>query len=278
MPFLPVYKTEDLPVLGARREDFNYDFKKTVAGASYATLAKHVAAFANASGGTILVGAVEDRATNTLRAWVPLSSAVATDARGDFSKAVLAKCSPAPVIDPQVIERQSGEYVVAVNVPPYPVLPVGVRVLSDAAKEGKAWESWMFPVRVGTDAKLFTPEQIAMLMIPEVRHAITLLNSIPKGKHTGICAFFRMPQMTPESERTKRSYLDLEDIRPLENVAIFRKSQAQRQGAHPMAEGIIHIPLSEIATVWSVKDGDWCLRLKGQIQTLGGSPFYIPNG
>ena len=42
-------------------------------------------------------------------------------------------------------------------------------------------------------------------------------------------------------------------------------------------EGIIHVPLSEIGIVWSVKDGDWCLRLKGQIQNLGDAPFYVPN-
>ncbi len=79
--------------------------------------------------------------------------------------------------------------------------------------------------------------------------------------------------MALESERTKRRYLDLDEVRPLENVAVFRMSQLEKQGAHPTTEGVIYIPLSEIGTVWSVKDGDWCLTLKGQIQKLGESPF-----
>jgi hypothetical protein len=277
MPYRPVHKSEELPALGAKREDFNYEFKSTVADAFQAELAKDVAAFANAAGGTILVGASEDKSTNSLQGWVKLSSTEASDARTAFNEAVTRRCSPVPVIDPQIIERAPGEFVVAVNVPPYSTLPIGVRVTTDQAKEGKAWDSWIIWVRVGTEAMPFRPEQIAMLMIPEVRHAMTLLDSIPKGKQTGICAFFRMPQMEPESARTKRSYLDLEGVRPLENVAIFRKAQGQKPGAHPIDEGIVHIPLSEIGAVWSVKEGDWCLWLKGQIQSLSGAPFYIPN-
>ncbi len=64
-----------------------------------------------------------------------------------------------------------------------------------------------------------------------------LLDSIPEGKRTGICAFFRMPQNEPESQRTKWSYLDLEGVLPLENVAVFRKAQTQKQGAHHINRG-----------------------------------------
>ena len=76
MPFKPVLSITDLPTVGTSREAFNYDFKCTVAGTkptTHAEMAKDVASFANASGGTILVGACR-RQTGSDFVWQSRSS------------------------------------------------------------------------------------------------------------------------------------------------------------------------------------------------------------
>lgn len=282
MPFQPIQKREDLPEIGARREALNLDFKQTVEGAPVAELAKDVAAFANASGGTVLVGANEDASSGTLQGWVPMSKEKADAARASFDMAVRDWCSPAPVFSPEVIERESGQYVVAVNVWPYPLLPVSVRVKTDKALTGRAWDAWVVFVRVGTHNKPFTPEQAAMLMIPSVRHAVMMLDSIPDNKRTSVRVFLRDHQ----TDRQLRAHLALKCVDPLQNVAVFQGTSDPRPGdiafQFVAAWPPVHIPLSDIDAVWSMQSGDWCLKVNGSIGTTtgdrAGEPFYIPSG
>ncbi len=277
MPFRPVITPTDLPTIGARREDLNFDFKREILKATQEELAKDVAAFANASGGTILVGADENFSTNALSGWFPLSETDAAGVKTAYENAVRNRCSPPPVIDVQVIPWTAEKYVVAVNVWPYPLLPVGVRVNPDKTVAGKKWDAWIVFVRVGTGTKAFLPEQAAMLMIPTVRHALMLLDGIPSNRRAGITTFFRMPQMVQDSQIRKRAHLDLLEVRPLENAAVFRGAQIQKPNTYKVPAGIFHVPLNEVEAVWSLQDGTWCLKLKGQIQAVDGKPFYVPN-
>ena len=70
--FRPVATTADLPALSAGRESGTYDFKGSVDLAKKRELAKDVAAFANATGGVILIGAEEDKDAGTLRRYAPM--------------------------------------------------------------------------------------------------------------------------------------------------------------------------------------------------------------
>lgn len=89
-------------------------------------LARQVAAFANAIGGTLLIGAVEEPGTDRLGTYRPLShdDAVAVEKR--YGDAVKDLCSPKPLIDINAIQKDGG-VVVAVNVWPFPGQAVGVR-------------------------------------------------------------------------------------------------------------------------------------------------------
>lgn len=276
MPFSPVQSPKDLPALGTRGEDLNLDFKSRSNTARDAELAKDVAAFANASGGTILIGAAEDPSTNILTGWVPHSQDEATAVKVRFENAVKSLCAPAPVVDLKVIEREPGQFVVAVNVWPHPLLPVGVKVKADREKTGKEWDAWIVFVRVATQTICLSPEQSAMLMIPSLRFVTTLLDSIPKEKRSDICVQFMAPQMGNLKDASRTSYLDMVETRPLENVVVFAGSRVSHRQTNPVShEKRVHVPLDEIETVWSLADGGWALKLKGQIQHVDGDFIYF---
>lgn len=276
MPFSPVQSLKDLPAIGTRGEDLNLDFKSTVKSAKDAELAKDVAAFANASGGTILIGASEDTSTNRLTDWVPHSLGDANAIKARFENAVKGLCSPVPVIDPKAIDRAPGQFVVAVNVWPHPLLPVGVRVKADSLKTGKEWDAWIVFVRVATQTICLSPEQSAMLMIPTIRFITTLLDSIPGEKRSDICVQFMAPQMVNLKDASRTSYLNLVEIRPLENVVVFSGSRVPHQQTNTVPhEKRLHVPLDEIETVWSLANGGWTLKLKGQIQYINGDFIYF---
>lgn len=277
MAFSPITDPSHLPTVGTKGEDLSCDFKGTIKGALPGELAKDVAAFANAAGGTIVIGAQENKTTNTLQAWVPMTLADASADKKSIDAAILAHCSPLPTFDPQVIQRTPTDWVVAVNVWPYDLLPVGVRLPVDPAF-GKQWDAWAFFVRSGTQTNILTAEEASMLMLPAVRRTIILLGTIPVGKKQGVSVHFQMPQMTPVSAQSKVSYLDLVDVKPLQNVAIFIAHQVNQPGSHPVAHGThLHIPLPAIDLVWPLASGSWAMRIKGQIHSVNNVPLYVPN-
>jgi hypothetical protein len=270
VPFRPIQVTSDLPDIGVHRETYNLDFKSTVEKTQPSELAKDVAAFANADGGTILVGANEDKQTNTLQGWCPLTKKDADSAVAKFYDATLNGCDPRPVIDPQIILRAEKDYVVAVNVFPYPVGPVGVKRTADAS-EGKQWETWAFWVRVGIHNLLFTPPQAAMLMIPNLRRITAMLDSIPTDKRASLHIHFRRPQM-PATDLKHQIYdAEFRGVRLRENVAAFTVWGGS------LARSEVHIPLEQIESVWTLSTGDWCIFAMGQFRTHAGNLVYVFN-
>ena len=70
--FTPISVTTDLPPISSSRESDVIDFKGRYSGRDRTEMAKDVAAFANAFGGVILVGAYEDTKTGTLTFYKPM--------------------------------------------------------------------------------------------------------------------------------------------------------------------------------------------------------------
>jgi hypothetical protein len=279
VPFRPIETVDQLPAIGTHREELNLDFKATLKDTKQAEIAKDVAAFANAAGGTLLIGATEDAATNTLGGWVPISSPDAHAAVTAVVEAVKERCSPSPVIDPKVIERSLGSFVVAVNVWPFPLLPVSVRVSADPALTDKQWNTWAVFVRVGNVTKNFTPEQAAMLMIPQLRQTISLLDAVPHDRRQSMRISFRMFHMTV-GQRERVAYGDLVEVRPLENVAVFRSAKVKRHDhdATVPVDVAFHVPLNAIDAVWSEPHDHWSLRVNGWFRFVEGKGlFYLPN-
>lgn len=155
--FQPVTTARDLPRAGTSAERISFDIKRDTGTGKqdYFELAKDVAAFANASGGVILIGAAEDRKHGVVGAYMPLSRHRAKEVRDAYNQATRDRCSPRPLVDPVIIDHQGGA-VVAVNVWPFPGQAVGVR----HAKEPLAFA---FPFRAGVETIWLNAEQLPML-------------------------------------------------------------------------------------------------------------------
>jgi predicted HTH transcriptional regulator len=81
--------------------------------------AKDIAAFANALGGVILIGADEDKKRGMLGRYSPLTDPEAKTARDAWGEAVETRCSPKPMVNLVNVPCGQG-CVVAVNVWPFP--------------------------------------------------------------------------------------------------------------------------------------------------------------
>lgn len=184
--FVPRLTADALPRPGAADaiEGQVLDFKEWHHGIQPAPLelAKDVAAFANASGGTIVFGATES--DHRLARYEGNDAAAAAKLCDTLHDVVHKRLRPPPVVVPRAIELD-GTCVVALNVYPYVGQAVGVRVKQTEcgdAEHTKNVDAYLFPVRVGEDTIWLNPEQTAMLMIPEVRRAVSMLRQIKENE------------------------------------------------------------------------------------------------
>ncbi|MHB8879590.1 MAG: AlbA family DNA-binding domain-containing protein [Myxococcaceae bacterium] len=261
--------TEQLPPPGAKREDLRLDFKGAVNPGDAYELAKDVAALANCAGGVLLIGAYEG-ANNTLGKYAPVPEAEAVQVRDAYNLAVRDRCAPPPVIDPVLVPRDAG-WLIAVNVWPFPSQAVGI---STRGAGRQSENGWAFPFRSGVHTVFLRPEQLPMLMVAEQRRISVLLESIPSRNRKCIAT----TTAVSNGERIIRHQLNLEllEVRPMANVAVFKVSEFQQEAnqkglpSHPP----VHIPLDAIHSVWSQHDGDWAMRLKGGVVAVDGTPQF----
>ncbi len=134
-----------------RREDHWLDFKRDCYGASNEDkreCRRDIAAFANASGGTLVVGA--DESNHVLSGFAPVPDPHGT-ARW-IDEIVKEQLEPVPAIEPHVITLD-GRPLLVVNVPPIPVL-VGRRT-------GEGYE---FPIRAADSRRYLTLSEVEARM------------------------------------------------------------------------------------------------------------------
>jgi hypothetical protein len=178
-------KPRPLPPIGEAIERPVMDWKTKPAAFAFAR-ATDVAAFANHLGGTLLIGAREEH--GQLRAYVGMTPEEAGACRDDYSKAVADRCQPRPAVDFDEYTHPSDptKRIVAINVQPSLNL-VGVKVTAHKQSEGWGGDSYVFPVRSGTDARYLEPGQLAMFMTPQIRRIAVMLARIPHNAEVAIC-------------------------------------------------------------------------------------------
>jgi Putative DNA-binding domain len=174
--FVPLTATGSLPPTGSAAEDALWDLKRTPSQDKF-ELAKDVAAFANHFGGTILIGAQEQR--GHVQSYYPLSLAEIDATEKDITAAVRARCSPVPTFNFARFNHDAG-WVLAVNVWPIISTICGVRIKGDTT-DGWGDHAWIFPVRIGNHTTTVRPESFPMYMLPELRRTLLLLHAIPEG-------------------------------------------------------------------------------------------------
>ncbi len=185
--FRPIFSEADLPEAAAAtpaRESNVLDFKNYAAITNddqRIEIAKDVAAFANADGGTIIYGANET--AGVLTGYTPIPTAAEAEAlRQAIRDVAKRRCAPPLTLDVRTLPKNAG-FVVVANVYSAPGQATGVTLdWQMRTPPGKKVETHFFPVRIGDSTEFMNPEQIAMLMIPQLRRTLSLLRQIdPKA-------------------------------------------------------------------------------------------------
>lgn len=250
-----------LPLPGTSRETGTFDFKARPDPQDQRELAKDIAAFANATGGVLLAGAQEDRASGSLSGYVPLSLAEAQEIKRAYEESATTFCSPNPVFDPVVIERVRAEFVVAVNVYAFPVCPVAVRWVPGEP-------AWTFPLRTATQTHWMSPTEAIMLAIPAIRRAAILLDAIPLRERQDV-VLLGADAAAPYVG--KKANLRFSGVDALASSATFEETVG--------IAGIqkTSIPLDAVQSVWKGNDGKWCVALTGCIGKGATGWYYWPR-
>lgn len=249
--FKHILSSADLPPVQTAFEVLTFDMKSSSNALTVTPLerAKDVAAFANATGGVILIGAEEDKPNARLGVYKPMDEATAAAVMKGYEEAVRDRCRPPPAIDVQKVPKDGG-FIVAINVEPFPGAAVGVRAKTAPSEGKEAFDAYLFPLRVGTQTNWLGPEHLPMLMLPLARRNAVVLENIPKGKRGAL----HFPLATGLMR------LDFVEVRPMENTAVFRGSNLGGLPSVPC-----HVPLDAIRTIWVDKGGEFHIDLDGSI-------------
>lgn len=272
---------ERIPAEGATHEGLAFDVKAKPETDAF-ELAKDMAAFANATGGVILVGANDDGGAIIHKPL--LSETEAHEAKRRYERALRDRLSPTPRVELFVLPHRE-KFVLAVNVWPFPGQPVGVSIGGGKASPSKGFA---FPVRTATQTEWLLPEQLSMLMLPAVRYAAILLDQIPISERevVGICSSTRLPEAGFPFADFKLHNVDAASnsvsvslVMPDWQRNMFTKEQLQR--LDDTAPRIIYVPLDAVTSVWRAPKFDepsnparWHIAVAGRFLGPRESCFF----
>jgi hypothetical protein len=289
MPWEPITNAEQLV---NRFESSTLDFKTTYdlakPGIRY-DIAKDVAAFANAFGGTLVVGAVEAEG-RAVR--LPGVANVAALTR-EVAAAVLQYCVIVPStpedhaititpVDAARILAASGAtppaadvVLVTLNVRPDPRGPIGVRPFDaervpdgvfactaeqwreeqERARRGRPMaDAYRFPLRIDDQTRFLDPTELPMWMNSHERRVAIQLRAIEVGQP--VRAFQRMGMQLQSTATRMLKLLELDEANM---IAIFDCTDMT-------VDGPVHIPLTFIVGVWQDgADSHWHLAVNGAL-------------
>jgi hypothetical protein len=252
--------TADLPVEGAvdlrSRERRDLDFKKFADPAQMCEHAKDEAAFANALGGVLVIGA-DIESDPTKLAYPGIRGQTAADVIKLYEQAA-TMCSPVLSVDVLTVKAPSGLDLVIINVDPFAGQVVGCPAPSNG-KKGTVADAWKFPMRRGSHTIFIAPEDLPMYMSQHVRRAYLLLASIPAPQRSQVrvlSRFFR-DNLYRADRNPQEELLDLEVHGPDRNFITLRRGN--RSG---------RIPLSYVVEVWAENENTYAIAVDGRV-TVG---------
>jgi hypothetical protein len=244
----------DLPTqtLAVVRESYELDFKSHVNPDARGEHAKDMAAFANAFGGTIVVGAAEN---GNVLDYHGLPPDEAEHIATGYDLAHRDWLSPKPRIDIHLFPcLNANRVMVAVNVEPVPGQVIGAAAYRRDGSMGDKSTGWRFPYRVGRDTDWLRPEQLPMMMDPITRRTAILLEAIPVAHRKEVqieCWYEYVPGGKPSVYRVRHEGVDL--------MANVFKVVSTEHGVHAH----MRIPLDDVSAVWEMAPEAWRVRVNG---------------
>lgn len=208
-------------------------------------LAKDAAAFANVAGGTLLIGA--DAVNGELKGYRGVRSEPdVQELVRAYEESVRDRCVPAPTISSDVLSAPAGGLVVAIHVAPS-IGPVAVKI-KGSKDDGFAGDAWAFFTRIASQNKPVRPEELAMIMTPDVRRIAILLRSIPADADVQLKYVHNRNGHRMYTGGSRYRVLDVDE---LTNTAVFttERNRADRT----------HIAIDTIETVFQRPEGVWAV-------------------
>lgn len=200
--FIKITSRDTLPPIESPETD-TLDWKAWVDRSDSFELAKDVAAFANASGGCLVIGVQEAR-TNKAAEYVWLKYDDARAIARAYQEAARSLISPPVTIETALIEHGedgSGNWLVAVNVGPTEAIFCGVKVPKE--REGL----WMIPQRVASNTTFLAPAAAQAKTVEKLRSATNQTLSLIENWQDEIKQMSRMRQF--EEFMANGSYYDI---------------------------------------------------------------------
>ena len=271
----PILSRTDLPELGSERERPDVDAKRDLDETKHGVLANDVAAFANASGGNILVGAHTEG--STFHSYPGITPERAEAIGRAFEEAARNNCRPAPFLSTHIIPVGDSKVVLAVFIGASASGPVGVK-LAAPGNERRAADAWFFPHRVGSHTRCASPDQFATFEPMGSRRSFALLRTIPASEW-GLIDVFARNSSVSSPERGAAPFAakkaKLSGIDEGRNVVWFELA-GQYMGTprqYPFT-----VPGDWIETVWRDPASErWQVALTCDIKTTERVAYGVPR-
>lgn len=259
MTYQRIEEASSLPPAGPldsrAREKQDLDFKTFADKGAMWEHAKDIAAFANAVGGVLLVGADNQSSPRVLK-YPGVRGQTVAEVMDIYQRAG-TMCSPAQNVDTVPLKGPGDVDLVAVNVDPYVDQIV-------ASPSGHRSIGWRFPIRRASQTDDIRPEDLSMFMNPKVRRAYLMLAEIPGNKRSQVnFCFPRINSPTTGVKTLVTWTLRLENIPKGRNFLVVAQD-----GATPC-----HIPLADVLDVWEESNESWTVKVSGTLD-----PSSVPVG
>jgi hypothetical protein len=270
----PILSAEDLPREGDPTADEHavLEFKREQSPSAHAEMAKDIAAFANAFGGTILIGTTREQGAIRHRG---ITGAVAQELKESYEQVAKDWCRPTPALRPVLIPlRDATSFVVAVNVEAHVAGAVGAYVAANGpgGQSRRLAHARVFPRRAASHTEFLQPEELPMLFDPRTRTiAIKLLRLTPADRKT--MRLFVSPP-TPVHLPYPGSQRDGGPPRLCECLGELVEVDTETGCARfivrvfenvPVGDLPAVIPLRDIEDCWRGGIGAWHVRVHGRI-------------
>lgn len=268
MSYRRIFEARELPAPGASdaREKSDLDFKSFADERQPWEHAKDIAAFANALGGVLLVGADDNGGQLVYRG---IQGQSVPDVKRIYEGAAQL-CSPTPVVNVVPVEHAPGVVVVAVNVDPYVdqavAAPASTR--DQTGRLCKHDTAWGFPIRRASQTDWIKPEALPMYMNREIRRAVLLLARVPT--RTKVKVHFHKPRDIDGRHwdgivQIGSTALEIDDV----SVELNRVRFVERRGS----ENFFGVPLLDVLDVWESAKDQWEVLLAGVVRRTNGQQY-----